>query len=107
MTVCQKPCANPSLLVNASDFRLVQVIDAWKWAVGLHVLGWFMQIVPGHIVYEKRRAALMDGFIEAFLTAPLFVWLDLLFALGYRPKLKEEIDREVSVDKAMRAAKRA
>ena len=83
----------------------MQVDDAWKWGVGLHLLGWFMQIVPGHIVFEKRRAALLDGFIEAFLTAPLFVWMDLLFVLGYRPELKAEIDREVSVDKAMRAAK--
>lgn len=85
----------------------VQVADAWKWGAGLHVLGWVMQIVPGHIVFEKRRAALLDGFIEAFLTAPLFVWLDLLFTLGYRPELKAEIDQAVAEDKALRATKKA
>lgn len=86
---------------------IVQMVDAWKWSAGLHVSGWFMQIVPGHIVFEKRRAALMDGLTEAFLTGPLFVWLDLLFVMGYRPELRGKLDKEVAVDKAVRAAKQA
>jgi 2-hydroxy fatty acid dioxygenase len=34
--------------------------------------------------------------------APLFVWLEILFAFGYRPSLKKSIDDEVKADKAAR-----
>jgi uncharacterized membrane protein YGL010W len=34
--------------------------------------------------------------LQAFALAPLFVWLELLFLLGYRPKLKAALDVRVS-----------
>lgn len=69
---------------------------AWAWALGLEVLSWYMQIHPGHLIFEKRRPALVDSVVQAFVTAPLFVWLDVLFMLGYRPELKAAVKAQVS-----------
>lgn len=68
---------------------------AWAWALGLQVLSWYMQIHPGHFVYEKRKPALIDSLFQAFSTGPLFVWLDGLFLLGYRPQLKAAVEEQV------------
>lgn len=73
----------------------MQVAGAWAYALGFFVLGWYMQIHPGHLVLEKRKPALVDGFVQAFATAPLFVWMELLFRLGYRPELKRDVEDEV------------
>ena len=54
-----------------------------------------MQLHPGHAVFEKRKPALMDGLVQSFLTAPLFVWMEVLFALGYRPELQERLESAV------------
>lgn len=37
---------------------------AWAWALAAHMLGWYMQIHPGHLVLEKRKPALMDSFLQ-------------------------------------------
>ena len=74
------------------------VENAWMWALGTHVLGWFMQIFFGHKLAEKRKPALMDSFIQSLLLAPLFVFYEPLFALGYRPKLFKEIQKRVGAN---------
>lgn len=40
------------------------VAGAWKWAIGLHVLSWIVQIQLGHNMVEKRKPALMDSFFQ-------------------------------------------
>eukprot|EP00887_Chlorella_sp_A99_P007450 scaffold2.g7450.t1 len=67
------------------------VPNAWAWALGAHVLGWFMQIVPGHSWVEGRKPALLDSFFQSLVLAPLFVWFEALFLAGYRPGLRREI----------------
>lgn len=32
---------------------------------------------------------------QAFVLAPLFVWFELLFLLGYRPKLQSELETRI------------
>ena len=70
----------------------MQVEMAWAWAIGLQLVSWYMQIHPGHVLIEKRKPALVDSVGDAFLTGPLFVWLDVLFMLGYRPGLKAAVN---------------
>lgn len=60
-------------------------------AIGLHVAAWIMQFI-GHGVFEGRKPALFDSFFQSVHAAVFFVWLELLFALGYRPKLAKELD---------------
>lgn len=35
---------------------------------------------------------------QAFALAPLFVWFELLFALGYRKRLQREVNNRVGKD---------
>lgn len=79
-----------------SSTAFMQLVDsAWKWALGAFLLGWYMQIHPGHMVLEKRRPALVDSMIQAFMTAPLFVWFELLFLFGYRRQLYRNVQKQV------------
>lgn len=69
-------------------------MTATYWAAAVHVVSWLVQFI-GHGVFEKRAPALLDNLIQAFLLAPLFVWMEILFALGYRPELKSRLDTAV------------
>ncbi len=68
---------------------------AWKYALVAHVSSWYMQIHPGHGIFEKRKPALFDSLFQSFVLAPLFVWLEILFELGYRPALAKEMETRV------------
>jgi len=67
------------------------------WALGLNICSWIAQFV-GHGVFEGRAPALLDNLFQAIFLAPLFVWLELLFFLGYRPELKSRLDEMVEQD---------
>lgn len=64
------------------------------WALGVHISSWLAQFV-GHGIFEGRAPALLDNLIQAIFLAPFFVWLEILFALGYRPELKQRLDKAV------------
>ncbi|KIW83307.1 hypothetical protein AYO21_00265 [Fonsecaea monophora] len=67
------------------------------WAAAAFVASWIAQFL-GHGVFEGRAPALLDNIFQAFFLAPLFVWLEILFALGYRPELKSRVDKMVEQD---------
>ncbi|KAF2151332.1 DUF962-domain-containing protein [Myriangium duriaei CBS 260.36] len=67
------------------------------WAIGLHVVSWLAQFV-GHGIFEGRAPALLDNIVQALFLAPFFVWLEILFSLGYRPDLKARLDKAVEKD---------
>jgi 2-hydroxy fatty acid dioxygenase len=67
------------------------------WAIGLHAASWIAQFV-GHGKFEGRAPALLDNLFQAFFLAPLFVWLEILFALGYRPDLQSRVNELVLQD---------
>ncbi|CZT17020.1 probable DUF962 domain protein [Ramularia collo-cygni] len=79
-------------------------------AIGVHVFSWLTQFV-GHGVFEGRAPALLDNLVQAIFLAPFFVWLEILFAFGYRPELKSRLDsavqKEVAKFKAEKESKRA
>lgn len=66
-------------------------------ALGVHVFSWIAQFV-GHGVFEGRAPALLDNLVQALFLAPFFVWLEVLFAFGYRPELKARLDKAVEGD---------
>ena len=49
--------------------------------------------------------------MQAIFLAPLFVWLEILFAFGYRPELKSRLDesvkKEIEKFRADKAAKKS
>jgi uncharacterized membrane protein YGL010W len=56
----------------------------------LFVGGWALQLW-GH-VYEGRKPALVDNLFQIFV-APIFLAAEVFFALGYKPRLHEEVQR--------------
>lgn len=68
--------------------------DANYWALAIHVVSWLLQFV-GHGVFEGRAPALLDNLVQALFLAPFFVWLEVLFMLGYRPDLKARLDKSI------------
>ena len=67
------------------------------WAAGGFVAAWIAQFL-GHGLFEGRAPALLDNLFQALFLAPLFVWLELLFALGYRPELRDRVEKLVAQD---------
>ncbi|KAJ2458515.1 hypothetical protein GGI02_005999, partial [Coemansia sp. RSA 2322] len=65
-----------------------------KIVLALSIVGWIAQFV-GHGVFERRAPALLDNLLQALVMAPFFVFLELLFACGYRPALHRELRSEV------------
>lgn len=63
-------------------------------AIGIHIFSWIAQFI-GHGLFEGRAPALLDNLVQAIFLAPLFVWLEVLFAFGYRPELKSRLDQQV------------
>ncbi|KAI9798435.1 MAG: hypothetical protein M1833_004829 [Piccolia ochrophora] len=86
------------LLVGGTAFanHLTSVYGAKAnyWAIGVHVTSWLAQFV-GHGAFEGRAPALLDNLVQAVFLAPFFVWLEVLFFLGYRPELKKRLDKAV------------
>lgn len=59
--------------------------------------------MPGH-AHEPTRSLHVP--LQAFSLAPLFVWYELLFLLGYRPQLYKQlqarVEKEIAAFKAQR-----
>ena len=52
-------------------------------------------VTKGFNWFSGRAPALLDSLDQAFLTAPLFVFMELFFFLGYRPAFHADIMKEV------------
>jgi uncharacterized membrane protein YGL010W len=65
-----------------------------KWAIAINVVAWIAQFV-GHGKFEGRAPALLDNLVQAIFLAPFFVWMEVLFFLGYRPELKARVDKAI------------
>jgi uncharacterized membrane protein YGL010W len=65
-------------------------------AVAVHLVSWIAQFV-GHGKFEGRKPALLDNIVQALFLAPLFVWYEVLFKLGFYKNLQREV--EVGVER--------
>ncbi|CAD8145048.1 unnamed protein product [Paramecium octaurelia] len=54
-------------------------------ATTFQVTCWILQFI-GHGVFEKRAPALLDNILQIFV-APDFVFLEIMFFLGYKPQI--------------------
>ena len=64
-----------------------------KVSIGLHIVAWLVQFF-GHGVFENRKPALLDSLGQSIHAAVFFVWLELLFFLGYKPRLHDDLMKE-------------
>lgn len=84
--ICLGVAATGNYLMQNYDARTVII-----YSLGVHIVSWILQFI-GHGTFEGRRPALLDNLVQAIFLAPLFVWLELLFAFGYRPELQARVD---------------
>jgi uncharacterized membrane protein YGL010W len=75
------------------EIAALGAVQGWIWFGVLFVGGWIFQLV-GH-VYEGRRPALTDNLFQIFV-APIFLAAEAFFAMGYKPRLHEEVQRRAS-----------
>lgn len=68
--------------------------NAFYWALRLHGLSWVSQFY-GHFVHEGRSPALFQNLFQALAMAPLFVMMEVLFSLGYRPEFRVKVQKIV------------
>lgn len=83
-------------------------------AVIVQVVSWVAQFL-GHGLAEGRAPALLDNIVggrshalyerltahdicKAFVLAPFFVHLELLFMLGYRPELQRQLKSDIGME---------
>jgi len=70
-------------------------------ALALFIISWIAQFIS-HGVFEKRKPALFNHFIDALVVAPYFVHFEFLFSvLNYRPKLHQRIQKAAMAKLAM------
>ncbi|KIK80975.1 hypothetical protein PAXRUDRAFT_833190 [Paxillus rubicundulus Ve08.2h10] len=68
--------------------------DSDRNAIIIQLVSWVAQFL-GHGLAEGRAPALLDNILGAVVLAPFFVHLELLFKLGYRPQLHEQLQNDV------------
>ncbi|SCV74199.1 BQ2448_6631 [Microbotryum intermedium] len=80
--------------------------DAMQKAAIVFVVSWIAQFV-GHGKFEGRAPALLNSLFQSLVLAPsnhrttfhlhkvFFVWLELLFFLGYRPELHKKLQNSI------------
>jgi len=76
---------------------------AWLLALAVHVGCWIAQFI-GHGAFEGRAPALLDNLIQAFVMAPLFVLLEVLFVFGYRKDFQKKMWKKVEAEIAKHKA---
>ena len=78
---------------SANVFAIKTGFD-WKVPLIIQAVGWTSQILS-HVFIEKRSPAFLENMMQAFLLAPLFVFMEFLFVLGYRPALQKRIHEKI------------
>eukprot|EP00742_Colponemidia_sp_Colp-10_P001071 GILJ01001161.1.p1 GENE.GILJ01001161.1~~GILJ01001161.1.p1 ORF type:complete len:190 (-),score=22.74 GILJ01001161.1:119-688(-) len=67
--------------------------SATRLAIAVQIISWTFQFI-GHGVFEGRRPALFDNIFQT-LVAPFFVTLEIMFLLGYKPKLRRQCENKI------------
>lgn len=78
------------MLRGAEPLSQAPFMSSLGWFLALFIGGWALQLW-GH-VYEGRKPALVDNLFQVFV-APIFLAAEVFFALGYKPRLHEEVRR--------------
>lgn len=72
-------------------------VPGWQLALPVHLVAWTLQFI-GHGVFERRKPALLDSLDQALITAPMFVLLEALFPMGYRPELFKRVEKQAKIN---------
>jgi uncharacterized membrane protein YGL010W len=78
------------MLWGAEPLSQAAFMASLAWFLLLFIAGWALQLW-GH-AFEGRKPALVDNLFQIFV-APIFLAAELFFALGYKPRLHEGVQR--------------
>ena len=81
------------VLANYLEQNVIKTGQFWTICILIQLFGWGIQFI-GHGVFEGRRPALLDNFLQVFI-APVFVMLEYLFMLGICKDLEVEINKKI------------
>jgi len=78
------------MLWAAEPLSRAAFVTSLAWFLALFIAGWALQLW-GH-AFEGRKPALVDNLFQIFV-APIFLAAEAFFALGYKPRLHEAVQR--------------
>lgn len=78
------------IMIFFANLCVYNVTLFWIVAIAIFILSWICQII-GHYWFECNQPTFCKSLIQAFLIAPLFVLLEVLFMCNYNPELQQEI----------------
>jgi uncharacterized membrane protein YGL010W len=88
-----------ALRVACGNWLAAQSTIIWlATGIGLFVIGWIVQFV-GHAVFEHRKPAFVDD-LAGLIIGPLFLLVEALFGAGWRPELRESVERQVEATRS-------
>lgn len=70
---------------------------ALKISFIIHFLGWYIQIHPGHGIFEGAKPAVMQSIGGALTSAPLFAYYEGLWYMGLNKELQDRTKELVDV----------
>jgi len=70
-----------------------------RYAAAVQAVSWVSQFI-GHGVFEGRAPALLDNIAQALFLAPLFVWIEVLFMMGWNQELRHRLEGKVAKRRA-------
>ncbi|EGG04895.1 uncharacterized protein MELLADRAFT_116962 [Melampsora larici-populina 98AG31] len=73
-------------------------ISVYSISLITFILGWISQFI-GHGKFEGRAPALIDNLLQSIVLAVFFVFIELLFLLGYRTSFQKRL--KIRIDKAL------
>mmetsp|Transcript_6756 Transcript_6756/g.8552 ORF Transcript_6756/g.8552 Transcript_6756/m.8552 type:complete len:247 (-) Transcript_6756:67-807(-) len=82
---------------NKKNSSWVGTGRALKIAFLVHFLGWYVQIHPGHGIYEGAKPAITESIGGALTSAPLFAYYEGLWYVGLNKALQKETKALVDV----------
>jgi 2-hydroxy fatty acid dioxygenase len=62
-----------------------------RWAMWMHLLGWYVQIHPGHKIIEGAQPAILQSVGGALFTAPLFAFYEGIWFVGLRQDFRQQV----------------
>ena len=65
------------IILLLANIFYCNIEHAWIYAIIVQIFSWILQILS-HKFIEHNSPAFMSGFIQSFLTAPLFIVLEIL-----------------------------
>lgn len=88
------------MLWGADAISQASVGSGVAWFLACFIGGWALQLW-GH-VFEGRKPALVDNLFQIFV-APIFLAAEVFFALGYKPSLRDAVERRAQLSRAQSA----